>query len=577
MNTKELDVVDFQKAVEIAYGERLAFLQEELIRVRDISDHCKDWFERYYSWQPPTNSSTIDASGKGHVLIRDDRSERELYAFGKRMRVIRVASSAREVNTKDLFPEREKNLEHFITKAGKYLSGASSFMLPHAVVQYAVDKFEIRDWTGTESLARAYSACWLSPAEQATFLLDLKSTDKKLSSRLLSILSRISGTTSVYQAVWDGNFDGLVKLLSSSEPACLVCAQEVSSWRNALSVSDIRNLDALIKALQSIQENFFLRPIIPVLDNLDGHIWTILYYTDWPENTWGDKEQVEEIVKSIATRQGESGTAGVPNNKPIEDSSIRFDYKEPEPDEEGHYPYLPGLKAKLHDLKLIGKIIQNSIDFGLFDDGDKEQVEEIVKSIATRQGESGTAGVPNNKPIEDSSIRFDYKEPEPDEEGHYPYLPGLKAKLHDLKLIGKIIQNSIDFGLFDDGDKDILLYAFTGQNSQECSFQGRRIRLKDRFAEGGKNNGKVTYPYEFVYLLLHMFKNEKVIFKLSTLYNIFSAEPDTWMKLQDIFYDDKKQSMKGKNGPKQIAQSAKADFQEKMNEVMRDVFPVKRK
>lgn len=483
MNTKELDVVDFQKAVEIAYGERLAFLQEELIRVRDISDHCKDWFERYYSWQPPTNSSTIDASGKGHVLIHDDRSERELYAFGKRMRVIRVASSAREVNTKDLFPEREKNLEHFITKAGKYLSGASSFMLPHAVVQYAVDKFEIRDWTGSESLARAYSAHWLSPAEQATFLLDLKSTDKKLTYRLLSILSRISGTTSVYQAVWDGNFDGLVKLLSSSEPACLVCAQEISSWRDALRVSDIRVLYELRKTLQSIRENFFLQPEIPVLDNRDEEIWTTLNYTDWPENTWGDTEQVEEIVKSIA----------------------------------------------------------------------------------------------NNKPIEDSSIRFDYKEPEPDEEGHYPYLPGLKAKLHDLKLIGKIIQISIDFGLFDDGDKDILLYAFTGQNSQECSFQGRRIRLKDRFAEGGKNNGKVTYPYEFVYLLLHMFKNEKVIFKLSTLYNIFSAEPDTWMKLQDIFYDDKKQSMKGKNGPKQIAQSAKATFQERLNKKMPDVFPVKRK
>lgn len=483
MNTKELDVVDFQKAVEIAYGERLAFLQEELIRVRDISDHCKDWFERYYSWQPPTNSSTIDASGKGHVLIHDDRSERELYAFGKRMRVIRVASSAREVNTKDLFPEREKNLEHFITKAGKYLSGASSFMLPHAVVQYAVDKFEIRDWTGPESLARAYSAHWLSPAEQATFLLDLKSTDKKLTYRLLSILSRISGTTSVYQAVWDGNFDGLVKLLSSSEPACLVCAQEISSWRDALRVSDIRVLYELRKTLQSIRENFFLQPEIPVLDNRDEEIWTTLNYTDWPENTWGDTEQVEEIVKSIA----------------------------------------------------------------------------------------------NNKPIEDSSIRFDYKEPEPDEEGHYPYLPGLKAKLHDLKLIGKIIQISIDFGLFDDGDKDILLYAFTGQNSQECSFQGRRIRLKDRFAEGGKNNGKVTYPYEFVYLLLHMFKNEKEIFKLSTLYNIFSAEPDTWMKLQDIFYDDKKQSMKGKNGPKQIAQSAKATFQERLNKKMPDVFPVKRK
>lgn len=483
MNTKELDVVDFQKAVEIAYGERLAFLQEELIRVRDISDHCKDWFERYYSWQPPTNSSTIDASGKGHVLIHDDRSERELYAFGKRMRVIRVASSAREVNTKDLFPEREKNLEHFITKAGKYLSGASSFMLPHAVVQYAVDKFEIRDWTGPESLARAYSAHWLSPAEQATFLLDLRSTDRELTSRLLSILSRISGTTSVYQAVWDGNFDGLVKLLSSSEPACLVCAQEISSWRDALRVSDIRVLYELRKTLQSIRENFFLQPEIPVLDNRDEEIWTTLNYTDWPENTWGDTEQVEEIVKSIA----------------------------------------------------------------------------------------------NNKPIEDSSIRFDYKEPEPDEEGHYPYLPGLKAKLHDLKLIGKIIQISIDFGLFDDGDKDILLYAFTGQNSQECSFQGRRIRLKDRFAEGGKNNGKVTYPYEFVYLLLHMFKNEKEIFKLSTLYNIFSAEPDTWMKLQDIFYDDKKQSMKGKNGPKQIAQSAKATFQERLNKKMPDVFPVKRK
>ena len=483
MNTKELDVVDFQKAVEIAYGEHLAFLQEDLIRVRDISDHCKDWFERYYSWQPPTNSSTIDASGKGHVLIRDDRSERELYAFGKRMRVIRVASSAREVNTKDLFPEREKNLEHFITKAGKYLSGASSFMLPHAVVQYAVDKFEIRDWTGPESLARAYSAHWLSPAEQATFLLDLRSTDRELTSRLLSILSRISGTTSVYQAVWDGNFDGLVKLLSSSEPACLVCAQEISSWRDALRVSDIRDLYELRKTLQSIRENFFLQPEIPVLDNRDEEIWTTLNYTDWPENTWGDTEQVEEIVKSIA----------------------------------------------------------------------------------------------NNKPIEDSSIRFDYKEPEPDEEGHYPYLPGLKAKLHDLKLIGKIIQISIDFGLFDDGDKDILLYAFTGQNSQECSFQGRRIRLKDRFAEGGKNNGKVTYPYEFVYLLLHMFKNEKEIFKLSTLYNIFSAEPDTWMKLQDIFYDDKKQSMKGKNGPKQIAQSAKATFQERLNKKMPDVFPVKRK
>ncbi len=482
-NTKELDVVDFQKAVEIAYGERLAFLQEELIRVRDISDHCKDWFERYYSWQPPTNSSTIDASGKGHLLFRDDRSERELYAFGKRMRVIRVASSAREVNTKDLFPERQKNLEHFITKAGKYLSGASSFMLPHAVVQYAVDKFEIRDWTGTESLARAYSACWLSPAEQATFLLDLKSTDKKLSYRLLSILSRISGTTSVYQAVWDGNFDGLVKLLSSSEPACLVCAQEVSSWRNALSVSDIRNLDALIKALQSIQENFFLRPIIPVLDNLDGDIWTILYYTDWPENTWGDKEQVEKIVKSIA----------------------------------------------------------------------------------------------NNKPIEDSSIRFDYKEPEPDAEGHYPYLPGLKTKLHDLNVIDKIIQIAIDAELFDGEDKELLLYAFTGQKPQEYDFQGRKIRIKPRKAKGGKKNGEITYSYEFVYLLLHMFKNEKVIFKLSTLYNIFSAEPDTWMKLQDIFYDDEKQSMKGKNGPKQIAQSAKAAFQKGLNKEMPDVFPVKRK
>lgn len=495
MNAKELDVVDFQKAVEIAYGERLAFLQENLIRVRTISDHCKDWFDRYYSWQPPTNSSTIDASGKGHVLIRDDRSERELYAFGKRVPAIRVASSARKVNTKELFPKRVKNLDRFVTKAGKYLSGASSFLLPHAVVQYAVDKFEIRDWTGPESLASAYSARLLSPKDQATFLLDLNSTDKELSSRLLSILSRISGTTSVYQAVCDGNFDGLVKLLSSIEQASLLCAQEVSSWRNALSVSDIRDLDALIEALQSIQENFFLQPVIPVLDNLDGDIWTTLNYTDWPENTWGNKEQVEEIVKSIATRQCESETADAPNTKPIEDSSIRFDYKEPEPDEEGHYPYLPGLKAKLHDLKLIGNIIQISIDFGLFDDG----------------------------------------------------------------------------------DKDILLYAFTGQNSQECSFQGRRIRLKDRFAEGGKNNGKVTYQYEFVYLLLHMFKNEKVIFKLSTLYNIFSAEPDTWMKLQDIFYDDKKQSMKGKNGPKQIAQSAKATFQERLNIVMPDFFPVKRK
>lgn len=74
-----------------------------------------------------------------------------------------------------------------------------------------------------------------------------------------------------------------------------------------------------------------------------------------------------------------------------------------------------------------------------------------------------------------------------------------------------------------------------------------------------------------------MFKNEKEIFKLSTLYNIFSAEPDTWMKLQDIFYDDKKQSMKGKNGPKQIAQSAKATFQKRLNREMPDVFPVKRK
>lgn len=494
MNAKELDVVDFQKAVEIAYGERLAFLQEELIRVRDISDHCKDWFERYYSWQPPTNSSTIDASGKGHLLFRDDRSERELYAFGKRMRVIRVASSAREVNTKDLFPEREKNLEHFITKAGKYLSGASSFMLPHAVVQYAVDKFEIRDWTRLESLASAYSARLLSPKDQATFLLDLNSTDKELSSRLLSILSRISGTTSVYQAVCDGNFDGLVKLLSSSEPACLVCAQEISSWRDALRVSDIRDLNELRKTLQSIRENFFLQPEIPVLDNRDEEIWTTLNYTDWPENTWGNKEQVEEIVKSIVTRQYESGTAN-DNTTPNDDSSFGFEYREPVPDAERHYPYLPGLKEEFHDLKLIGRIIQIAIEFGLF------------------------------------------------------YLE----------------------------DKDILLYAFTGQNSQECSFQGRRIRLKDRFAEGGKNNGKVTYPYEFVYLLLHMFKNEKEIFKLSTLYNIFSAEPDTWMKLQDIFYDDKKQSMKGKNGPKQIAQSAKADFQEKMNEVMRDVFPVKRK
>lgn len=483
MNAKELDVADFQKAVEIAYGERLAFLQEELIRVRDISDHCKDWFERYYSWQPPTNISTIDASGKGHVLIRDDRSERELYAFGKRMRVIRVASSAREVNTKDLFPEREKNLEHFITKAGKYLSGASSFMLPHAVVQYAVDKFEIRDWTGPESLARAYSAHWLSPAEQATFLLDLRSTDRELLSRLLSILSRISGTTSVYQAVWDGNFDGLVKLLSSSEPACLVCAQEISSWRDALRVSDIRDLYELRKTLQSIRENFFLQPEIPVLDNRDEEIWTTLNYTDWPENTWGDTEQVEEIVKSIA------------NNKPIEDSSIRFDYKEPEPDEEGHYPYLPGLKEEFHDLKLIGSIIQIAIESGLF------------------------------------------------------YLE----------------------------DKDILLYAITGQNPQEYDFQGRKIRIKPRKAEGGKKNGEITYPYEFVYLLLHMFKNEKVIFKLSTLYNIFSAEPDTWTKLQDIFYDDEKQSMKGKSGPKQIAQSAKATFQKRLNKKMPDVFPVKRK
>ena len=498
MNAKELDVVDFQKAVEIAYGERLAFLQEDLARVRYISDHCEMWFEKYYSWKPSTDNEPIAPSIVGKVSMAkfdNSRQERELYAFGKRLRPIRVANNEKKANTKELFPERKRTLECLITKAGEYLSGASSFLLPHAVVQYAVDKFEIRDWAGPESLASAYSARLLSPKEQATFLLDLNSTDKELSSRLLSILSRISGTTSVYQAVCDGNFDGLVKLLSSIEQASLLCAQEISSWRDALRVSDIRVLYELRKTLQSIQENFFLQPVIPVLDNLDGDIWTILYYTDWPENTWGDKEQVEEIVKSIATGQCESETAGFPNNKPIEDSSIRFDYKEPEPDEEGHYPYLPGLKAKLHDLKLIGKIIQISIDFGLFDDG----------------------------------------------------------------------------------DKDILLYAFTGQNSQEFSFQGRRIRLKDRFAEGGKNNGKVTYPYEFVYLLLHMFKNEKVIFKLSTLYNIFSAEPDTWMKLQDVFYDDEKQSMKGKNGPQQIAQSAKATFQERLNKVMTDVFPVKRK
>ena len=144
-------------------------------------------------------------------------------------------------------------------------------------------------------------------------------------------------------------------------------------------------------------------------------------------------------------------------------------------------------------------------------------------------------------------------------------------------MIDKIIQIAIDAELFDGEDKELLLYAFTGQKPQEYDFQGRKIRIKPRKAKGGKKNGEITYSYEFVYLLLHMFKNEKVIFKLSTLYNIFSAEPDTWMKLQDIFYYDEKQSMKGKNGPKQIAQSAKAAFQKGLNKEMPDVFPVKRK
>lgn len=504
MSTKEQDIVDFRKAIEQAFGERIDILKEELTRVRIISSHCKEWFEKYYNWQPPADNTSPAALGNGVVgRVDSNRFEREIYAFGKRVPAIRVASSQRRVDVKELFPARIQALLRFIGAAEKFISGASSYIVPHALVQYTISKYEMRDWTGPQGLAKAYCYRLLNPTKQATFLLDLNSADRALSSRLLSILSRIIGTTSVYQSVCDGNSEVLEQQLSTKDQASLLCAQEISSWMGALCVTDIRALDNLKETLQSIQENFFLHPEIPVLDNEDCDIWTTVLYTDWPETTWGNDEQVEKIINSIICGSG-------------------------------------------NDDKL---------------------------EIAAKQGETETSPKKTNF----DGTRFDYKEPESDADGHYPYLPGLKPKLHYLATVKEIIQIAIDAKLFNSEDKDVLLYVFTGHNQEGSNYQGRQVQLKDRTAGSGRNMGNITYPYEFVYLIFHMFENDKVIFKLSMLHPFFRSDPDTWNKLQDIFYDDKMQSKKGKIGAAQIAQSAQLPFQKELNRLAPDIFPVKTK
>ncbi len=303
MDTREQDINDFRQAVEEAYGERLTILSNELNRVRRISEKCEMWFERYYSWQP-TMDDEADRS-----LKFDSRIARDLDVFGKKVPAIRIPSSSRNVNVKELFPTRKQALLRLITLSERYIVGADDYVLPHAVVQYTIYKFMVRNWSGPRELAETYDSRLLSPSKQAQFLLKLYSVDKHLASKLLSILSRIVGSLSIYQAVCSGNSTDLINLLSSENSNSVSCAQEITAWEKSLLLPEIADLDKLEGTLQSIHENFFLHPSFPELDSDESDILGTLSYYEWPTSTWGDTEKVgmlEQMMQDIIM-QGEGG------------------------------------------------------------------------------------------------------------------------------------------------------------------------------------------------------------------------------------------------------------------------------
>ena len=302
MDTREQDIVDFRHAVEEAYGDRLTILREELNRVQIISENCEVWYGRYFSWQPKQDNATDTLSNFDRKIARNR------YAFGKRVPAIRTSAAGGKDSVKDLFPTRKQALQKLITLSERYIMGATGYIVPHAIVQYTIYKYMTRDWSGPRELAEAYDSRLLSPGDQAQYLLNLYSADRFLASKLLSILSRITESLSVYQAVCSGNSTELITLLSSEKSNAVSCAQEITAWEKSLPLSEIADLDKLKDTLQSIHENFFLHPSFPVLDNDESDIWYTLSYYVWPTYPWGDAEQAEQIRQEIIMLDRDSET-----------------------------------------------------------------------------------------------------------------------------------------------------------------------------------------------------------------------------------------------------------------------------
>lgn len=164
------------------------------------------------------------------------------------------------------------------------------------------------------------------------------------------------------------------------------------------------------------------------------------------------------------------------------------------------------------------------------------------------------------------SSSFEYDNPKPDNEEHYPYMPNLRQEFWDMALLSKIADIAIKYQVFKAEDKDLFLFYISGKEPHDYFIPSHPVQCIDRKAKAGKSKDNITYPYEFIYLFVHLFgsSNAKTTFNLKTIDNLFHFNADTLDKI--IFAESPYVT---------LAQSAKREFQDDLHKIS-EVFPVKK-
>jgi len=331
MSNIEQEISDFQAVVEEAFDTRVSSLRDEIIRLSAIKDSCDECFERYLTWTPTTkDDQPKKPSGMVDLSQFDETRDYDIFVFGERMPRHRARISSKE-QVREHYSRRKKNLEKLIFLAEKYLIGFESYEKVHAVTQYTIYKHKEHNWKGDGNLAHPYRPDLVSPKGQADFLIKMNLTDSTIARCLLSLLAHISGTPLIMQATSNNDYSRLVQLLSESD---VMVSEEITAWHESLNLGDIKDIDDLLAALDSVQKDFFLMKSVEPLDNL-WETMEAISYKEWPNI--------------------DNGTAHG-NNKPTHSNTYQ------EPDEEEKEQYFLGIRPAFKDTKILKEIVSALCD-----------------------------------------------------------------------------------------------------------------------------------------------------------------------------------------------------------------------